>query len=51
MSVEEDPGIACSTCRRTARRILTFSAVPANFEWEMVAMKGEPDVPTRVGFG
>ncbi len=51
MAVDEDPGGICSTCQRVARRIFTAPVrVGVYWEWEMVAMKGEPDVPTRVGF-
>ncbi|KKN31338.1 hypothetical protein LCGC14_0824880 [marine sediment metagenome] len=49
MSVEEDPGVICRQCRRVARRIFTAPVgVGICGEWELVAMPGEPDVPTRV---
>ncbi len=50
MGVDDDPGIFCGECGEDAHRVLTFSPTPVTWEWEMVAMKGEPDVPTRVGF-
>ncbi|KKK97132.1 hypothetical protein LCGC14_2655800 [marine sediment metagenome] len=50
LSVDEDPGVICLVCGRVADRLRTFYATPANWEWEMVAVGNEPDVPTRVGF-
>ena len=50
MGVDEDPGGICGTCRRVARRIFTPVAAKVCWEWEMVAVGNEPDVPTRVGF-
>ena len=50
MGVDEDPGVVCGKCQRVAQRLLTLCATPATWEWEMVAMYGEPDLPTRVGF-
>ena len=50
MMVDEDPGTVCPTCRRVAVRVFTPVAIPTCWEWEMVAVGNEPDVPTRVGF-
>ena len=50
MSPDEDPGSVCDACRRVAQRTDKVWPAGVNWEWEMVAMKGEPDVPTRVGF-
>lgn len=52
MSADEDPGMECHDCIKPGAMVIPIATrVPApcnfTFGWEMVAMPGEPDVPTR----